>query len=234
MTPRPTPRFLPAGDGAVVIEIGNAIDADLNARVRALDLALARDPFDGYLEAVPTYRSLLVFYDSGRCTFAAIREHVAKLGTRATGSRLPRARTKQVPVVYDGEDLEEVARTIGTSAKEVVRLHSEREYLVYMVGFTPGFAYMAETDPKLALPRRATPRTRVPAGSVAIAMGQTGIYPSPTPGGWHLLGRAEHRTLFDLNTDPPSFFVSGDRVRFVPVDALPELVGAEPNRARAA
>ncbi len=135
-----------------------------------------------------------------------------------------------MPTVYDGEDLEDVARRIGATVEEVVRLHSEREYLVYMVGFTPGFAYMGSTHERLGLPRRSTPRTRVPAGSVGIAMGQTGIYPSATPGGWNLLGRAEHRDLFDLSRDPPSYFLPGDRVRFVPVDSLP---GAS-RRARAA
>jgi KipI family sensor histidine kinase inhibitor len=97
-----------------------------------------------------------------------------------------------------------------------------------MVGFTPGFAYMGMTHPDLALGRRSSPRTRVPAGSVAIAMGQTGIYPSPTPGGWHLIGRAEHRRLFQLEKEPPSFLLSGDRVRFVPVDALEDPLDRAP------
>lgn len=214
-------KFLTAGDSAVVIELGDAIDPELNARVRALDETLLQNPFDGYREAVPTYRSLLVFFDPDRSSRSAIREHVTKLGGKSS-MPAPEGRLKSVPVVYDGEDLEEVAKLIGASADEVVALHSGREYLVYMVGFTPGFAYMGMTDARLALGRRPSPRTRVPAGSVAIAMGQTGIYPSDTPGGWHLLGRAEHRTLFSLSEDPPSFFLAGDRVRFVPVDALPE------------
>lgn len=222
-------RFLPAGECAVVIELGDAIDPALNARVLALDRALSARPFDGYSEAIPSYRSLLVFFDPMRASLESIREHVGRLvladnggnGGKGGGERRPHI--KRVPTVYDGEDLAEVARLIGLSSEEVVALHSGREYLVYMVGFTPGFAYMGTTEKRLALPRRSTPRTRVPAGSVAIAMGQTGIYPSPTPGGWHLLGRAEHRTLFDLSRDPPSFFLPGDRVRFEPVTSLPEL-----------
>jgi antagonist of KipI len=218
-------RFLPAGECAVVVELGNAIDPGLSSRVLALDRALTERPFAGYVEAIPSYRSLLVFFDPLRATLPSIREHMRRLVLDGDGSTETGAGIKSVPTVYDGEDLSEVARLIGASSEEVVALHSGREYLVYMVGFTPGFAYMGKTDERLALPRRAAPRTRVPPGSVAVAMGQTGIYPSPTPGGWHLLGRAEHRTLFDLDRDPPSFFLPGDRVRFEPVTSLPELPG---------
>ncbi len=223
-------RFLPAGESALVVELGNAIDPELNGRVLALDRALLEAPFDGYLEAVPSYRSLLVFFDPERASAETVEEHVRRLGAEAENAgRTSPSRLREVPTVYDGEDLDDVARRIGATVEEVIRLHSEREYLVYMVGFTPGFAYMGSTDDRLGLPRRSTPRTRVPAGSVGIAMGQTGIYPSETPGGWNLLGRAEHRDLFDLSRDPPSYFLPGDRVRFVPVDFLPERV-VEPTR----
>jgi KipI family sensor histidine kinase inhibitor len=213
-------RFLAAGESALVVELGNAIDPELNARVLDLDRALLAAPFDGYLEAVPSYRSLLVFFDPERACAESVEEHVRRLGAEAGRVERKPPRIREVPTVYDGEDLEDVARRIGATVDEVVRLHSEREYLVYMVGFTPGFAYMGKTHERLELPRRSSPRTRVPAGSVGIAMGQTGIYPSSTPGGWNLLGRAEHRDLFDLSRDPPSYFLPGDRVRFVPVDAL--------------
>ncbi len=215
-------RFLAAGESALVVELGNAIDPELNARVLALDRALLESPFDGYLEAVPSYRSLLVFFDPERASAEAVEEHVRRLGANTGDTGRTAKRLLEVPTVYDGDDLEDVARRIGATVAEVIRLHSEREYLVYMVGFTPGFAYMGSTHERLGLPRRSTPRTRVPAGSVGIAMGQTGIYPSETPGGWNLLGRAEHRNLFDLSRDPPSYFLPGDRVRFVPVDSLPE------------
>ena len=219
-------RFLRAGDAAVVIELGNAIDPGLNEKVRALDQAILKAPFDGYIEAIPTYRSLLVFYEPAKASFESIRAHVQNLAQEllktldASTTQLP-TRSHEVPTVYDGEDLDDVARLAGVTKKDVIRLHSGTEYLVYVVGFTPGFAYMGMTDEKLALGRRASPRTRVPAGAVAIAMGQTGIYPQSTPGGWHLLGRAEHRTMFDVASDPPSRFLPGDRVRFVPVKKLP-------------
>ena len=217
------PRFLAAGERGLVVELGDTIDPELNAHVRALDEALRASPFPGYQEAVPTHRSLLVFYEPSSTTFDDARKHVNELLTALDPSKLPRAPLKEVPTVYDGDDLDDVSRQTGMSREDVIRLHSETEYRVYMVGFTPGFAYMGLTDPKLDLRRRATPRTRVPAGSVAIAMRQTAIYPSRVPGGWHLLGRAEHRTLFDSNATPPSFFVPGDRVKFVPVKALPDL-----------
>ena len=216
------PRFLRAGDSAIVIELGNAIDPDLNEGVRALDQAILDTPFDGYIEAIPTYRSLLVFYEPAKASFEGIRVHVETLVRKlaASSTRSP-ARTHEVPVIYDGEDLDDVARLAGVTKKKVIRLHSGTEYLVYVVGFTPGFVYMGMTDEKLAIGRRSSPRTRVPAGAVAIAMGQTGIYPQSTPGGWHILGRAEHRTMFDIASDPPSRFLPGDRVRFVPVETLP-------------
>jgi len=217
------PRFLAAGERGLVVELGNAIDPELNAYVRALDEALLASPFPGYQEAIPSYRSLLVFYEPSSITFDGARKHVAELMRTLDPSNLPTPPLKEVPTVYDGDDLDDVSRQTGLSREEVIRLHSELEYRVYVVGFTPGFAYMGLTDPKLDLRRRATPRTRVPAGSVAIAMRQTGIYPSDAPGGWHLLGRAEHRTLFDPKATPPSFFVPGDRVKFIQVEALPEL-----------
>ena len=217
------PRFLAAGDRGLVVELGDTIDAELNAHVRALDEALLASPFPGYQEAIPSYRSLLVFYEPSSISFDGARKHVHRLLTALDPSKLPTSPLKEIPTVYDGEDLDDVSRQTGMTREGVIRLHSETEYRVYMVGFTPGFAYLGLTDPKLDLRRRATPRTRVPAGSVAIAMRQTGIYPSAAPGGWHLLGRAEPRTLFDPKATPPSFFVPGDRVKFVPVEALPEL-----------
>ncbi len=206
-----------------MVELGNAIDPELNARVLALDRTLLEAPFDGYREAVPSYRSLLVFFDPEKAAADSVEEHIRRLSAEAERRIEGKpARLREVPTVYDGADLEEVARRIDATTEEVIRLHSEREYLVYMVGFTPGFAYMGETHERLRLPRKSSPRTRVPAGSVGIALGQTGIYPSATPGGWNLLGRAEPRGLFDLSRDPPSWFLPGDRVRFIPVDSLLE------------
>jgi KipI family sensor histidine kinase inhibitor len=222
-------RVLAAGDRAIVVELGDRIDPRLSARVLALDRCLAERPFEGFVETIPTYRSLLVVFDPDATSASVVRDRMLALVRRSSTLEPTSSPVKEVPTVYDGDDLVEVAEESGLAPEEVVRLHSGREYLVYMVGFTPGFAYMGRTDPKIAIGRKATPRARVPAGSVAIAKGQTGIYPSATPGGWHIVGRAEYRGLFDPKSATPSFFSPGDRVRFVPVSRLPRWVGAAPS-----
>lgn len=182
---------------------------------------LERHPPDGFREAIPTFRSVLVFHDPAADP-AALRAHALELARR--GGREPEAPPRRIEFrcVYDGEDLPEVAARVGVSTDELVRIHSERDYRVFIIGFTPGFPYLGMADPRLDIPRRATPRVRVPAGSVALARAQTGVYPWVTPGGWHLIGHMDPALLFDRDRDPPSTCLPGDRVRFVPVAALPE------------
>jgi len=219
---RTYPRVLPVGDSAVTVELGEWIDPALNARVRALDRALARAPFEGLREAVPSYRALLVLYDAGRAGFAEVRDAV--LAGAASPEEDSPGRLHQLPTRYggdDGPDLAEVARSRGLTEAEVVALHCSVEYTAFMLGFTPGFAYLGVLPEALATPRRTTPRVRLPAGSVAIAGRQTAVYPVPSAGGWHLLGRTSRR-LFDPGLDPPALIRPGDRVRFVPVTALTE------------
>lgn len=220
------PRILPVGDSAVTLELGDAIEPAQNARVRAVDESLREHPFRGLLETVPSYRALLVLYDSGALNFsaveAALRERLAR---RAAPS--PPTRLVTVPTRYggdDGPDLPDVARTTGLREGDVVALHAGTEYSAFMLGFMPGFAYLGLVPESLETARRATPRTRVPAGSVALAGRQTGIYPGTSPGGWNLIGRTAVR-LFDAFREPPSLISPGDRVCFVPV---PELAPAEP------
>ena len=196
------PRILPVGDRAVTVELGDTIDRTLNARVHALDASLARMPLPGIVETVPTYRALLVLYEPRAIPFAVL---VARLIERAaTAGESPRAgRLLEVPTCYGGEagpDLPEVARDCGLSEADVVSLHTSTEYTAFMLGFRPGFAYLGPLPDAIARPRRATPRVRVAAGSVAIAGRQTGIYPSTSPGGWHLIGRTSLR-LFDPDWD---------------------------------
>jgi KipI family sensor histidine kinase inhibitor len=214
---------LPLGDAALAVELGDGISPEVAARVRALDLALARDPPPGLRESVPTYRSLLVLFDPGALPFA---DMAALLQRQAAGvasiGAPPPGPLRRVPVRYggeDGPDLAEVARARGLTPAEVVALHSGREYTAYMLGFRPGFAYLGLLPPELETPRLATPRVRVPAGSVGIAGRQTGVYPWVSPGGWSLLGRTAV-PLFDAAADPPSLIQPGDRVRFDPVDEL--------------
>jgi KipI family sensor histidine kinase inhibitor len=142
-------------------------------------------------------------------------------GVVAEAMRAPRGEESapslhRIEVVYDGADLEDIARHAGLSSADVVSLHTSRDYVVELIGFLPGFAYLGPLDERLIVGRRATPRPRVPAGSVAIAGAYTGVYPAASPGGWHLLGHVVDITLFDPRRDPPALLRPGDRVRFVP------------------
>lgn len=220
--PYEKPRFLPAGEGGLVVEFGDDIDPATNARVYALADALAARPLPGLGEAIPTYRSLLVHFDPLRLEYERLRRHLLAL-VEGTGQKATRSRGRErlVPTVYGGDfgpDLDSVAELTGLSPAEVVRLHSETEYTVYMVGFLPGFPYLGVLPDRLVTPRLQSPRTNVPAGSVAIAGRQTGVYSLESPGGWRLIGRTPLR-LFDPAKDPPAYIAPGDRVRFVPIAA---------------
>lgn len=215
------PRVLPVGDRAMTVELGSSLDEETVGRVRALDERLRGASPSGVLEAVPTYASLLVIYDHGALPYAQLRDTLLALARDLPASNPP-GRLIEIPVLYDGEDLDEVATTCGLDKDAVIELHSGRDYSALMLGFSPGFAYMGFVDERLRLPRRKTPRTRVPAGSVAIAGPQTGIYPRTLPGGWNLLGRTTV-PLFDPLVEAgkaPSRLMPGDRVRFVPTPRL--------------
>jgi antagonist of KipI len=227
-----TARILPVGEAAVSVELGDAIDPALNARVRGLDRALRGRPFPGFRESAPTYRSLLVVYDPRAARFAEAGAALHALVDAAPAAERA-GRLVQVPTRYggdDGPDLAEVARAHGLTEAEVVAAHASLEYTAFMLGFIGGFAYLGTLPAMLEMPRRSTPRVRVPAGSVGIAGRQTGIYPMALPGGWNLIGRTSLR-LFDPLADPPSLIQAGDRVRFVPVDELPPAATTAPSPA---
>jgi KipI family sensor histidine kinase inhibitor len=218
-----TPRVLALGDSAVSLELGRELDRATNDRVRAIDEALRARPFPGFREAVPTYRSLLVVYDPAGTGFDDVRAVLLQLARTPLPPPVP-GRRIEVPVAYGGDngpDLEEVARGRGLDAAEVVARHSATEYTALMLGFTPGFAYLGLLPESLDTPRLATPRVSVPAGSVAIAGRQTGVYPAASPGGWNLIGRTALR-LFDPEAERPCLITAGDRVRFRPVEGVPE------------
>jgi KipI family sensor histidine kinase inhibitor len=220
-------RVRPVGECAVSVELGEAIDPATNARVRALDAALSKQPLPGLIETVPSFRALLVLFDPRRLSAAEVGERARALLDVPPPPTAPPA-VHEVPVRYggdDGPDLGEVARATRLDPGRVVELHAGRAYTAFMVGFMPGFAYLGPLPPELGVGRRATPRTRVPAGAVAIASGQTAIYPAATPGGWHLIGRTSV-PLFDPSADPPARIRPGDRVRFRPVPELPAVEAA--------
>ena len=212
-------RFLSAGDRALVVEFGDRIDRELSADVLRLGAIIGSSALDGVVETVPTFRSLTVYYDPLVTTRAKLQPAIAGL---LEGEHRPQASASlwRVPACYEGEfapDLDDVARLTGLTRGDIVALHSSTRFHVYMLGFLPGFPYMGDLPEVLALPRRANPRTRVPAGSISIAMTLSAIYPYESPGGWHLIGATPVR-LFDARQASPALFNPGDAISFEPID----------------
>jgi KipI family sensor histidine kinase inhibitor len=204
------------GDRGLLLEFGDEISREINEKVRRMALAIQVEAIEGIIDTIPTYRSLLVIYDP---TALSIEDLKKRLGSIEEGLReTPLAEPKliRIPVVYGGgygPDLEGVAKYLQDTPEEVIRLHCSKPYLIYMIGFMPGFPYMGELPQALAIPRLKTPRLIVPKGSVAIAQRQTGIYSMESPGGWHILGRTPVE-LFDPEKDPPTLLQMGDSVQF--------------------
>ncbi|HEY8682666.1 MAG TPA: 5-oxoprolinase subunit PxpB [Rhodanobacter sp.] len=220
----PRIQFEALAEDALLLRFGDAIDADLNARVHSAAACLRRHL--PALECVPAYASLLLRFDplawrdhDGRLPHQRVQAAACK-ALSEDAPAIPAQRELVIPVCYGGEfgpDLAEVAIHCGVDTDTAITLHTAADYRVAMLGFAPGFPYLLGLDPQLAVPRRADPRQRVPAGSVAIGGSQTGIYPDALPGGWQLIGRTPLR-LFDVAASPPSLLAAGDRVRFRAID----------------
>ncbi len=209
------------GDRGLLVELGTGIDPAVNRRVQQLQRRLARENPIGVVETVPAYSSLLVIYDPLQAAPELLKRRITALCRFDAAPPPENHEVHAIPVVYggeDGPDLETVAAFHGLTGEDVIRLHSGRVYRVYMIGFTPGYPYMGELPEALDTPRRDTPRTRIPKGSVAIAQRQTGIYPVVSPGGWQIIGRTPVE-LFDARREAPSLLAMGDQVRFIPVSA---------------
>jgi KipI family sensor histidine kinase inhibitor len=209
------PDIEPLGDRALTIRLGDSMDRALAALARQLASRLRTTP--GVLEAVPGYATVTAFYDPAATSYELLAAALTSM-TAMTPADQAMGAEHVIPVRYDGPDLDEVARRTGLTTSQVVERHAAGAYTVYLIGFVPGFAYLGDLDPALDLPRRGEPRTRVPAGSVAIAGRQTAVYPLDTPGGWHLIGQTDI-SMFDPMADPPAKLAAGDRVRFVPTTA---------------
>lgn len=209
----------PAGDCAVTIELGNSISPEVNHAIRALQKALAQCGQTGIIEVQPAYCSMTLHYDPAVLPYRTLCGIVDSAAKNASVIELPAGRVIELPVLYGGEegpDLDEVAKYNHISSQEVIRLHTEGYYLVYMLGFVPGFPYLGGMNEKIATPRLETPRTIIPSGSVGIAGKQTGVYPLSTPGGWRLIGRTPVR-LYAPERKEPILLRAGDTVRFRPV-----------------
>ena len=213
------PRVEWVGDRSLLIRVGEGISRECHADVfRLFHLLTARKP-DHIRSIHPAYDSLLLTYDPTVAGPDETAEMVRSLIQKKDAITLPKPRTVDIPVCYEGEmapDLGDVAELSGRTVEEVIRLHSGTEYLVYFLGFSPGFPYLGDLPKELATPRLKTPRLRVPAGSVAIGGSQTGVYPVDSPGGWRLIGRTP-LPLFSPEKDPPTLLQMGDRVRFIPI-----------------
>ncbi|MBG9783371.1 5-oxoprolinase subunit PxpB [Shouchella lehensis] len=218
-----TPYIYSLSETSVTVNLGNSVSPTVQARVQQLLTNLNHEPFPGYQESVPSYIGLTVFYDPMKVETAAgsvatevkaiLKERVNQLGNQAieqSGNRVT------IPVCYDieyGPDLNDVATKNGLSKEEVIQIHTSGDYLVYMIGFAPGFPFLGGMDERIATPRHAQPRTEIPAGSVGIAGSQTGVYPISTPGGWQLIGQTP-LTLFSASREVPSLLRAGDHVTF--------------------
>jgi KipI family sensor histidine kinase inhibitor len=213
------PRFLSGGDRAIFVEFGDSIDPEVNRRVSNLKLSLEKAGVPGIVESVPTYRSLLIYFNPLQIPASKLRETVCSLLQSTVENELPRRRLVEIPTSYGGEfgpDLELVAGHNNLSPAEVIRIHSDARYLIYMLGFMPGFPYLGGMSPKIAIPRKTTPRMKLAAGSVGIAGNQTGIYPAESPGGWQIIGRTPLE-LFHSTREPPSILRAGDYLTFVSI-----------------
>lgn len=216
-------KIFPLSDSAITIDFGNVIDENINDIVMQLYKNCTNNTFVGMKEAMPAYASLTIFYDVFsvrrkytffKTAYAFVEDFLIKSYENIGEGESFQKRIIEIPVVYDGEDLSYVANFHQISEAQTVELHTAPTYRVYMMGFLPGFAYMGGLDAQISTPRRATPRTKVSAGSVGIAGNQTGIYPSESPGGWQLIGRTEIQ-LYTPNSSEITLLKAGDLVKFI-------------------
>jgi inhibitor of KinA len=211
------PKIVPLGDSALLVKLGDEIDITINQRVHALAALIKNSPANGIVETAPAYATLLVHYDPLILSFVQIKKYLREKMTQVRDYESRKRKRVEIPVRYGGEygvDLESVASHCQLQIKDVIRIHSEKLYTVFMMGFTPGFPYMGKLDDAIVTPRLETPRTHVSAGTVAIAGSQTGIYPIDSPGGWQLIGWTPLQ-LFNPGSESPFLFSPGDEVKFI-------------------
>ena len=213
-------KFLTAGDSAIVMEFGNTIEKEINAKIAAVVENLKKKNIDGILDILPTYRSILINYDPVKISYSEMVETLKGLSKSDKANQSDEVRLIEIPTLYGkeyGPDIEFVAENANLSVDEVIKIHSGTDYLVYMMGFMPGFTYLGGLDPRIATPRLKSPRLKIEPGSVGIAANQTGMYPLESPGGWQLIGRTPLK-LYDDTKEPPVFIQAGDYIRYIPID----------------
>ena len=212
-------RILTVGDCAVSVEFGQEISLEINHKVMALKMVLEQKPIRGIVELIPTYCSLLIQYDPIELRYGQLREKLYTLVNQLDKVEMPPKQVVEIPVAYGGEygpDLGEVARAHNISEDDVIKLHSEPEYPIYMLGFVAGFPYLGGMNKAIATPRKKSPRLKIEAGSVGIAGEQTGIYSVESPGGWQIIGRTPLK-LYDVNRNEPVLLKAGQYIKFKPI-----------------
>lgn len=210
-------KYLCCGENGVVIEFDDAISKDINAKIRSVINKIDEDKLPYIIDVLPTYRSILVQYDSTKISHSDIVAQLKKYESASQTKEEETVRLIKIPTVYGdeyGQDIDFVASHNNISVEEVINIHTSTDYLVYMLGFIPGFTYLGGMSDKIATPRLASPRAKIDSGSVGIAGTQTGIYPTDSPGGWQIIGRTP-LNLFDAKKEPPVFINSGDYIRYV-------------------
>lgn len=209
-------RFAPSGDSALVAEFGRVIDDEINEMVHAMGRWITKQKIRGVTQLLPTFRSLMVFYDPMVISYERLVRKLRRFSPEQTEQSGEEKQIIQVPCCYDGPDMEDMQRLTHLSREEIVKIHCGTVYKIYMMGFLPGFVYLGGLDPRLCVPRLATPRTRIEPGSVGIGGSQTGVYPVASPGGWRILGRTPLK-FYDPRRTEPILCRSGQYIQFVPI-----------------
>ena len=209
-------KYLPSGDSALVMEFGNEISKEINASIAQVVGYLKDQKLDGIVDILPTYRSILINYDPRVFTYEQLVEKLSSIEIADSNLASGSVRLIEIPTLYGGEygpDIANVAKNANLSEEEVVEIHTGVDYLVYMMGFLPGFTYLGGLDERIATPRLSSPRLKIVPGSVGIAGSQTGMYPIQSPGGWQLIGRTPVKLYDPSNLEEPVFIKAGDYIR---------------------
>ena len=213
-------KLLTAGDSSILLQFGNTIDPAINRKIAATVQLMREQHINGVTDVIPAFCSLLINYDPRVISYEQIKRRMEALVKIDVTAGDTRKRVFEIPVCYGGEygpDIQNIADHAGMSVEEVIQIHTSRDYLIYMLGFLPGFTYLGGLDERIHTPRLADPRIRIPAGSVGIGGSQTGIYPMDSPGGWQLMGMTPVKT-YDPDREVPILVEAGDYIRFVAID----------------